>query len=60
MNDIAKCKGQDCDKKETCYRFLIRDGGKYQNWILTNNKDNKCIYYWQIKQKSKEAKNELF
>ena len=41
MSIGIKCKGADCDIKETCYRFTAIPT-KDQHYIEYNNKDGKC------------------
>lgn len=50
--DIAKCKGIDCARRDTCIRFTMPERPKYQNWIfmLVAIKDtNTCRFYWEVK-----------
>lgn len=44
MSIGMKCKGADCDIKETCYRYTAVPTSD-QNYIEYNNKDGKCSGY---------------
>lgn len=49
MPDITMCKGEDCPKKEECYRFLAKPSG-LQSWFANppfNKELKKCGFFWQ-------------
>lgn len=46
MSDIAKCRGDECPMKESCYRFTA-PSSEYQSYFVnTPIKDGKCEMYW--------------
>lgn len=48
MADIAKCSGNKCPLKETCYRYKAPDS-VFQFFLLEPPvKDGKCEYYWEM------------
>lgn len=49
MADITKCRGTGCPLKETCYRFLAKEGLRQSYFIEVHYKNNNCKYYWNIK-----------
>ncbi len=53
MSDISMCPGNNCKKKNTCFRYLA-DKDKYaQSYCqFTLDKEGKCEYYWEVKSKS--------
>jgi hypothetical protein len=51
MPDIAMCKGEDCPKKQTCYRYRaipnpLRQA--YGDFHLELEDGGQCGYYWDI------------
>jgi hypothetical protein len=64
--DISKCKGQGCNIKNTCYRFLADADDYMQSYIKGNVSDDGeyCDHYWpdteeaarDMKKKKKERK----
>jgi hypothetical protein len=60
MPDITKCKGDNCDKKESCYRFTSKPSEFRQSYFTTPpmDDDGSCGYYWEIKPKKSEDKKE--
>lgn len=59
MTDITKCKGVGCPSKNTCYRFLAKEGA-YQWYGVFFKKiegdEIKCDHYWEVKSKSKKKR----
>lgn len=49
MADISKCKGEDCPRKYTCYRFTAPSSEYRQAWLGINPLDDEgnCEYYWK-------------
>lgn len=46
MTDIAKCRGDECPMKESCYRFTA-PSSEYQSYFVNPPiKDGKCEMYW--------------
>lgn len=46
MTDIAKCRGDECPMKESCYRFTA-PSSEYQSYFVNPPiKDGKCDMYW--------------
>lgn len=47
MADITKCKGYNCNMKESCYRFIAKDNEYRQAYFseLPINKDGSCDMY---------------
>ena len=51
MPDIAMCKGGDCPKKLTCYRYRAVPHVHYQaygNFHLDVKDGSPCGYYWEL------------
>jgi hypothetical protein len=49
MPDITMCKGENCPKKETCYRYRAIPSEHRQSYFVTSPiKDDVCEYYWKI------------
>lgn len=52
MPDISLCPGNDCPRKETCYRHTATPSKYMQSYFVDPpyEKDNKeeCKYYWRI------------
>ena len=48
MVDICMCSGSDCDKRDSCFRFMaIAD--EYQSFFDgTPDEDGNCDYYWEL------------
>ena len=51
MTDITKCKGEGCDKKDTCYRYTAPEG-MLQSYFLGNDPED-CKHYWKINEDDK-------
>jgi hypothetical protein len=57
MADIAMCKQQDCEKKDTCYRYIATPNKHYQSYLWfdpRNRKDSEeyCPVYWDIEERN--------
>jgi len=54
MADITKCKGGNCNMKESCYRFTAKDSEYRQSYFseLPINKDGSCDMYWDKNQEN--------
>ena len=49
MADITKCTGENCSKKETCYRYTAISSERQSYFIEPPIKAGNCIYYWEQK-----------
>lgn len=46
MNDICKCYGKNCPKKESCYRYTVSEDPHYQTYFAEQiNNNGNCEYY---------------
>jgi hypothetical protein len=47
MPDIAMCTGEQCPKKQMCYRHTAK-ASDYQSYFMTPpiKEDGTCEYYW--------------
>lgn len=46
MPDITKCSGDECPKKQSCYRYTAK-ASDYQSFFMTPPiKDGECDHYW--------------
>lgn len=45
--EMIKCYGNDCPKKETCYRYLA-PSSKIQAYFIPSpiKEDGSCLMYW--------------
>jgi hypothetical protein len=55
MTDITKCSNKDCPLKNTCFRFLAKDGYWQSYSDFKPKEDGTCEHYWKCKTK-KETK----
>lgn len=46
MVDIAKCSGEDCHIRETCYRYTAIPDPDYQSMFTPPLHDGVCDMYW--------------
>lgn len=51
MPDITMCIGEDCEVKNTCYRFTANPNKYQQSYFditpfIVNNCRQVCEYYW--------------
>ena len=55
MSDISKCKGEGCNKKRSCYRFLA-PVSEYQSYFMDSpiKEDGTCNQYWEVKAEQKK------
>jgi hypothetical protein len=54
MPDIAMCTGEQCPKKQMCYRHTAK-ASDYQSYFMTPPiKDGQCDHYWDNKDYKKE------
>ena len=61
MTDISKCRGDNCKKKETCFRYQASES-HYQSWIDPDECMRNDFYlYWTTANKPILArpKNEM-
>lgn len=49
--DIAMCSGQECPKKDTCFRYLAKPSEFRQSYFLgiPLKQDGTCEHYWEVK-----------
>ena len=53
MSDITMCDNWDCEKRESCYRY-IAEPGYYQSYFMFLDDESKkvfadnCRYYWCV------------
>lgn len=49
-SDICMCRGEDCDMRESCYRYIVSPNDKWQTYFEETplEKDSSCKYYWPI------------
>lgn len=50
MPDITMCRGKDCPKKDSCYRFTAKPNEWRQSYFLESPIDlekNVCKHYWK-------------
>lgn len=59
MSDISKCKGEGCNKKKSCYRFLA-PASDYQAYFMDSpiKEDGTCNQYWEVKHLTNFSKGE--
>jgi hypothetical protein len=44
------CSGQDCPKKDSCFRHIAEPNKFRQSYFLGSPMDNdKCNHYWEVK-----------
>ena len=57
MPDITMCRGDDCPKRETCYRFTAIPDQYWQSWFVETPeyKNGECHEYLADWRKVKEA-----
>jgi hypothetical protein len=59
MPDITMCKGLDCPKKHSCWRFTANPTPYGQSYFTNppfiNDGEFSCEYYWPIKPKKHET-----
>ena len=49
MPDITMCTGEECPKKQMCYRHTAK-ASDYQSFFMTPPiKDGQCDHYWETK-----------
>ena len=49
MVDIAMCNRRDCERKNTCYRYLAFPD-EYQTYLVIDTPDTEgCGYYWRCR-----------
>ena len=47
--DISMCNGDECEQKQSCYRYRATPGG-WQTYFGTPPMDSptECEYYWKL------------
>lgn len=56
MTDITKCTGDQCQLKESCYRFIATSNKLWQSMfskVPYNKKKRQCDFYWKFNKKEK-------
>jgi len=57
MSDIAKCTGENCKVKETCYRYTATANEFMQSYFfnppIIKGEKATCEYYWETKKEKK-------
>ena len=43
----AKCRGNDCPVKLTCWRYLMPNG-EYRHFDLQAAQQGRCLHYWPM------------
>ena len=56
MNDISKCKNEQCTSKYACHRYTSI-AGMMQSYLTTNGKMQKCKMFWNNNVKIELIKN---
>lgn len=47
MPDITMCRGDECPRKQSCYRYTAK-ASDYQSFFMTPPvKDGECDHYWE-------------
>lgn len=59
--DITMCKGQNCDKKESCYRFKAEPNRFRQSYFVEtpwvdHHGEQVCDKYWPTKEQETKKK----
>ena len=51
MPDITMCKGDNCPKKENCYRYTAPVNEYRQSYFFDTpiKEDGTCEHYWEVK-----------
>lgn len=51
MPDISMCEGQECPKKDTCFRYLAKPSKWRQTYFrgIPLKEDGTCDHYWEVK-----------
>jgi len=48
MADITMCKDEECDKRETCYRYIAPPTPNWQSMFMNSPRFNdNCDRYWE-------------
>jgi len=48
MADISMCASEDCEVKETCYRFKATPNKYSQSYIKPDIQKGVCNHYWNL------------
>jgi hypothetical protein len=50
MADITMCKGDDCPKRDNCYRFTAKESSFLQSYFISSpiEEDGNCNQYWPV------------
>jgi len=48
--DITMCSGQECPKKDTCFRYLAKPSEYRQSYFFDTpiKEDGTCEHYWEV------------
>jgi hypothetical protein len=57
MPDITKCKSNNCEKRTSCYRYIVDPSDFRQSYFVNPpmTEDGKCQHYWEIKKKNNDG-----
>lgn len=56
MVDIAKCSGNGCEKRDSCYRYVAPADTYYQSYFQTPPiEDGECQFYWNTEKEIEEV-----
>ena len=56
MTDISKCDGENCDRKQTCWRFTAPSNEHRQSYMAPEKRGSECEYYLECVVVPKDAK----
>ncbi len=61
MPDITLCRGDNCQMKNTCHRYLAKPFEFRQSYFMKPpieivEGEAKCKYYWEVNKKEKSPK----
>lgn len=48
MTDISKCHGENCEKRDTCYRFTAKADPHWQSYMDPHRDATECRSYWPL------------
>ena len=60
MPDIAKCTGEGCHQKESCYRFLAKPSMRQSYFVTPPIKNGKCDSYWEVNASVRKSSKEFY
>jgi hypothetical protein len=61
MPDIAKCTGEGCPKKESCYRFTSKPSMRQSYFVKPPIEENgECKSYWEVNAPTRKSSKEFY